>query len=66
VFAPNDDALAATTQMTVQDNLQQWLNDVIQMTEVQIDDVDAELRVVVRYVVRRTHEARVDVFRGGA
>jgi phage baseplate assembly protein W len=66
VFAPNGDALAAATQMTVQGNLQQWLGDVIQVTEVQVDDVDAELRVVVRYVVRRTHEARVDVFRGGA
>jgi phage baseplate assembly protein W len=66
VFAPNGDALAAATQMTVQGNLQQWLGDVIQVTEVQVDDVDAELRVVVRYVVRRTQEARVDVFRGGA
>jgi len=62
VFAPNGDALAAATQMTVQGNLQQWLGDLIQVTEVQVDDVDAELRVVVRYTVRRTQEIRVDVF----
>jgi phage baseplate assembly protein W len=62
VFAPNGDALAAATQLTVQGNLQQWLGDVIQVTEVQVEDVDAELRVVVRYTVRATQEARVDVF----
>jgi uncharacterized protein len=63
VFAPNGDALAAATQMTVQGNLQQWLGDLIQVTEVQVEDVDAELRLVVRYIVRRTQDARVDVFR---
>ncbi len=62
VFAPNGDALAAATQLTVQGNLQQWLGDLIQVNEVQVDDVDAELRVVVRYTVRSTQEARVDVF----
>jgi len=63
VFAPNSDALAAATQLTVQGNLQQWLGDLIQVVEVQVDDVDAELRVVVRYTVRATQEQRVDVFR---
>ena len=64
VFAPNGDALAAATQLTVQGNLQQWLGDVIQVVEVQVEDVDAELRVVVRYTVRATQEQRVDVFQG--
>ena len=63
VFAPNNDALAAATQLTVQGNLQQWLGDLIQVTDVQVEDVDAELRVVVRYLVRRTQETRVDEFR---
>ena len=65
VFAPNGDALAAATQLTVQGNLQQWLGDVIQVNEVQVEDVDAELRVVVRYTVRATQESRTDVFRQG-
>ena len=63
VFAPNGDALAAATQVTVQGNLQQWLGDLVQVIYVQVDEVDAELRVVVRYVVRRTQETRVDEFR---
>jgi len=65
VFAPNGDALAAATQLTVQGNLQQWLGDVIQVNEVQVEDVEAELRVVVRYIVRATQEARTDVFGQG-
>jgi phage baseplate assembly protein W len=66
VFAPNDDALAAATQQTVQGNLQQWLGDLILVQEVQVNEADAELRVVVRYTVRRTQETRVDEFRQGA
>jgi phage baseplate assembly protein W len=65
VFAPNGDALAAATQLTVQGNLQQWLGDVIQVNEVQVEEVEAELRVVVRYTVRETQESRVDVFGQG-
>jgi phage baseplate assembly protein W len=63
VFAPNGDALAAATQLTVQGNLQQWLGDLVQVIDVQVDEVDAELRVAVRYVVRRTQETRVAEFR---
>lgn len=63
VFAPNGDALAAATQMTIQGNLQQWLGDLIQVSDVQVDAVDAELRVVVRYTIRRTQQTRVDEFR---
>jgi uncharacterized protein len=63
VFAPNSDALAAASQMTVQGNLQQWLGDLIQVQEVQVEDDDAELRVVVRYSVRRTRQPVVAEFR---
>jgi phage baseplate assembly protein W len=63
VFAPNGDALAAATQLTVQGNLQQWLGDVIQVLDVQVDNVDAELRVVVRYTIRRTQQPQVAEFR---
>lgn len=63
VFAPNGDALAAATQLTVQGNLQQWLGDVIQVIDVQVENVDAELRVVVRYALRRTQQVQVAEFR---
>ena len=63
VFAPNSDALAASSQLTVQGNLQQWLGDLIHVLDVQVDDDEAELRVVVRYAIRRTQQPVVAEFR---
>jgi phage baseplate assembly protein W len=66
VFAPNDDALAAATQVTVQGALQQWLGELILVEDVGVENEDATLRVTVQYVVRRTQERRVAEFvRGG-
>src|SRR5438132_5215553 len=53
VFAPNSDALATATQQLVQGALQQWLGDLIQVEAVDVQNVDAELRVTVSYVVRK-------------
>lgn len=63
VFAPNDDALAGTTQLTVQGNLQQWLGDLIQVLDVQVENEESQLRVSVRYTVRRTQQTSVAEFR---
>jgi uncharacterized protein len=65
VFAPNSDALAAATQLTVQGNLQQWLGDVIQVQDVQVDNDDATLRVTVRYQIRRTQQIQLAEFSRG-
>jgi len=66
VFAPNDDALATATQVTVQGALQQWLGELILVEDVDVESDDATLRVQVRYVVRRTQERQVANFtRGG-
>ena len=66
IFAPNGDALASATQLTVQGALQQWLGDVIQVEAVEIENDDATLRVKVQYVVRRTQQRRQAQFtRGG-
>jgi phage baseplate assembly protein W len=62
VFAPNGDALASTTQLTIHGNLQQWLGGLIEVVDVAVDAVDAQLRVVVRYTIRATRETRIDVF----
>jgi phage baseplate assembly protein W len=62
VFAPNNDALAAATQVTIQGALQQWLGELILVEAVDVDNDDATLRVQVRYVVRRTQERRVAEF----
>jgi phage baseplate assembly protein W len=61
VFAPNGDALAAATRLSVQASLQEWLGDLIEVSDVGIENDDATLRLEVRYVVRRTGESRVAV-----
>lgn len=59
VFAPNGDALAAATRLSVQAALQEWLGDIIEVNDVQVESADATLRLEVRYVVRRTGETNV-------
>ena len=67
VFAPNSDELAAATQFLVQGALQQWLGDLIQVDEVQVESEDSQLRVVVQYIIRRTQQQQTAQFaRGGA
>src|SRR5881296_536647 len=58
VFAPNSDALAAATQLSVQGNLQQWLGDVIQVLDVIVESEDATLRVTVTFAIRRTQQVQ--------
>lgn len=65
VFAPNSDELAAATQFLVQGALQQWLGDLIQVDEVQVESEDATLRVTVQYTVRRTQQQQVARFTSG-
>jgi phage baseplate assembly protein W len=62
VFAPNSDALAATTQMTVQGALQQWLGDLIAVESVEVNSHDSTLEVQVQYVIRRSQERRLEQF----
>jgi hypothetical protein len=62
VFAPNSDALAAATQLSVQSSLQQWLGDLIQVESVDVESEESTLRVTVQYVIRRTQERQVQPF----
>jgi hypothetical protein len=62
VFAPNSEDLSAATQMLVQSALQEWLGDVIQVDNVEVEGVDAALRVTVRYIIRRTNQPQVATF----
>jgi phage baseplate assembly protein W len=62
VFAPNSDALAAATQMSVQGSLQQWLGDLIQVDAVDVQNLDSLLIVTVRYLVRRTQQTKTAQF----
>lgn len=62
VFAPNNEALAAATQIAVQGALQQWLGDHIQVESLEVASQDAVLRVRIAYVVRRTQQRQVTEF----
>ena len=56
VFAPNSPEIAAALQFTIQAGLQQWLGDLIEVKKLEVVSRDAELRVDVQYVVRRTQQ----------
>ncbi len=62
VFEPNSDALATASQFLVQGALQEWLGDIIQVTDVTVDASDSTLVVSVQYIVRRTQEPRTAEF----
>jgi phage baseplate assembly protein W len=57
MFAPNDDTLATATQFVVRGALQQWLGDLIQVDDVEIESEDSTITVTVHYIVRRTQQA---------
>ena len=65
IFEPNSGTLAATSQFLIQGALQQWLGDLIAVETVEVESVDADLRVTIRYVLRLTQENRTDTFRRG-
>ena len=58
VFMPNSDVLAAATQFTVQGSVQRWLNDVIQVEQVEIKNDDERLEITIVYVKRSTGEKK--------
>ncbi len=62
IFAPNSQALASATQVTVQGALQQWLGDLIQVEAVDVQSEDSTLRVLVQYTVRRNQQRQVAEF----
>jgi phage baseplate assembly protein W len=57
VFQPNSDTLASTTQFLVQGALQQWLGDLIAVSDVQIVREDSTLQVTVSYTVRSSQQS---------
>jgi phage baseplate assembly protein W len=63
VFQPNSNELATATQFLVQGALQQWLGDLIEVDEVQVEGREEALHVTVSYTVRRTQERQVAKFR---
>jgi hypothetical protein len=62
VFAANNDALAAATQLAVQGALQQWLGDLIEVEAVRVERDDATLQVTLQYFIRRNQERQIAQF----
>jgi len=62
IFAPNSPELAAALQFTIQAGLQQWLGDVIDIKNLDVQSVDSTLAIDIQYVVRRTNQAETAHF----
>jgi len=66
VFMPNGQPLAAATQALVKAALQLWLQNEIQVADVEVTAVDSTLSVTVSYTNRENGERQVDQFTGPA
>lgn len=62
VFQPNSSELVTTTQFLVQGALQQWLGDLIEVNEVEVESHDSTLQVTIKYTIRRTQQSLVTQF----
>jgi phage baseplate assembly protein W len=62
IFAPNSAELAAATQYLVQGALQQWLGELIQVEEVNVDAKESNIEVTVKYIVLKTQEHKEEAF----
>ena len=62
VFQPNSSELAATTQFMVQGALQQWLGDLIAVSDVSVENQDSTILVTVAYTVRSTQQSFITQF----
>lgn len=62
IFAPNSPELAAALQFTLQAAIQRWLGDLIELQALDVQSVDASLTIDVKYIVRRTSQARTARF----
>lgn len=66
LFMPSSQPLAAATQMLVKSALQKWLENEIQVEQVEIDSQNEVLNVKVVYINRTDGQRRVDLFTGQA
>jgi len=62
VFAPNSVELAATLQATLHAALEDELRDLARVEELEVTNEDAQLRILVAYIVLSTGSRRSDMF----
>ncbi|MCC5667897.1 GPW/gp25 family protein [Nostoc sp. CHAB 5784] len=63
IFAPNSAELATAMEITIQASIEQWLGDLIDLQTLEVTSVDADLYIVVEYVVQSSGEAQTATFR---
>src|SRR5450759_2847621 len=66
LFMPNSQPLAAATQVLVKSALQKWVENEIQVEQVEVDAQDEVLTIKVTYSNRTDGQRRVDLFTGPA
>jgi phage baseplate assembly protein W len=66
LFAANSPEIAAALQLTVRAALSEFLGDVIDVGELRVEAIDAELRVSLAYSIRASGEVRIDTFNRNA
>lgn len=66
IFAPNSPELATAVRFSIQAGLQRWLQDVIEVRNLQVLSEDSSLRVIVVYAAKRTGEQRTETFVKGS
>ena len=66
VFAPASPAVAAATQLLVKGSLQKWLEDEIEVEDVEVEAIESSIVVTVVYRTRVGGDRRVEQFEGQA
>lgn len=54
VFEPNSIELESTTQYLIQSALQQWLGELIEIQNVELDSLDSTISIRIDYVILKT------------
>lgn len=62
VFSPNSPEVAAALKHTIQAGLLRYLGDVIEVRGLDVESIDAELRVTIQYSTRKTGEQHTETF----
>jgi len=63
LFQPNSDELAVTTQFLVQGSLQQWLGDLIEVNNVEVQNIDSTMVSTLPLEIRRNDESKTATFK---
>ena len=62
LFQPNSDEVATTTQFLIQGALQQWMSELIEVQEIQVENQDASLQITLKYRIRHTQNEKTATF----